>query len=77
MYIPKLKDGPKRVKKTFSIILERVLKWCDGGEKMGSHRKRFLKLKCLSPLKMLTSPLFLKRLLELFFLFLFFFCSVS
>jgi hypothetical protein len=24
MYIAKLKDGPKRVKKTFSIILERV-----------------------------------------------------
>jgi hypothetical protein len=28
------------------------------GEKMGSHRKGFLKLKYLSPLKMLTSPLF-------------------
>jgi hypothetical protein len=26
MYIAKLKDGPKRAKKTFSIILERVLK---------------------------------------------------
>jgi hypothetical protein len=24
MYIAKLKDGPKRVKKTFSMILERV-----------------------------------------------------
>jgi hypothetical protein len=24
MYITKLKDGPKRVKKTFSMILERV-----------------------------------------------------
>jgi hypothetical protein len=40
------------------------------GEKMGSHRKGFLKLKCLSPLKMLTSH-FLKRLLELFS------CSIS
>jgi hypothetical protein len=28
------------------------------GEKMESHRKGFLKLKCLSPLKMLISPLF-------------------
>jgi hypothetical protein len=28
------------------------------GEKMGSHQKGFLKLKCLSPLKMLTSTLF-------------------
>jgi hypothetical protein len=27
-------------------------------EKMGSHQKGVLKLKCLSPLKMLTSPLF-------------------
>jgi hypothetical protein len=26
MYIPKLKDGPKRVKRTFSLILERVFK---------------------------------------------------
>jgi hypothetical protein len=25
---------------------------------MGSHQKGFLKLKCLSPLKMVTSPLF-------------------
>jgi hypothetical protein len=24
MYIPKLKDGPKRVKRTFSMILERA-----------------------------------------------------
>jgi hypothetical protein len=28
------------------------------GEKIRSHQKGFLKLKCLSPLKMLTSPLF-------------------
>jgi hypothetical protein len=28
------------------------------GEKMISHQKGFLKLKCLSPVKMLTSPLF-------------------
>jgi hypothetical protein len=26
MYIAKLKDGPKRVKKIFSMILERVFK---------------------------------------------------
>jgi hypothetical protein len=28
------------------------------GEKMRSHQKGFLKLKCLSPFKMLTSSLF-------------------
>jgi hypothetical protein len=26
MYISKLKDGPKRAKKTFSMIMERVFK---------------------------------------------------
>jgi hypothetical protein len=57
MYIANLKDGPKRAKKTFSIILERVLKWYDeGGE---NHiKRRFLKLMCFSPLRILTSPLF-------------------
>jgi hypothetical protein len=76
MYIAKLKDGPKRVKKTSSVVLERVF-W-NGmieGEKMGSHRKGFLKLRCLSPLKMLTSPLFEETLGG--FLSLPFFCSVS
>jgi hypothetical protein len=38
------------------------------GEKMRSHQKGFLELKCLSPLKMLTSPLFE----EIFGAFLFF-----
>jgi hypothetical protein len=47
------------------------LKWYDGGEKMESHQKEFLKSKYFSSLKILT-PLYLKRLLELFFLFLFF-----
>jgi hypothetical protein len=43
------------------------------GEKMRSHRKGFLKLKCLSPLKMLTSLLFE----ETFGAFLFLFLSLS
>jgi hypothetical protein len=34
MHIAKLKGGPKRAKKTFSMILERVLKWYDGGGKI-------------------------------------------
>jgi hypothetical protein len=37
---------------------------------MRSHRKGFLKLKCLSPLKMVTSPLF-EDTFGAFFLFLF------
>jgi hypothetical protein len=43
------------------------------GEKMRSHQKGFLKLKCLSPLKMLTFPLFE----ETFGAFLFFSFSFS
>jgi hypothetical protein len=31
MYIAKLKDGTKRVTKTFSVIWKRFLKWYDGG----------------------------------------------
>jgi hypothetical protein len=34
IYIAKLKDGPKRVKKTFSIILERVFEMEMMGEKI-------------------------------------------
>jgi hypothetical protein len=40
MDIAKLKDSPKRVKKTFSIILERFLKWYDGAGENGITSKR-------------------------------------
>jgi hypothetical protein len=36
------------------------------GEKMNS-RKKILKLRCFSPVKILTSPFYLQKLLELFF----------
>jgi hypothetical protein len=52
------------------------LKWSDeGGE---NHiKRRFLKLKCFSPLRILTSPLFEETLgAFLFFLFSFFFFSI-
>jgi hypothetical protein len=35
MYIAKLKDGPKRVKKIFSMIRKRFSKWYDGGGENG------------------------------------------
>jgi hypothetical protein len=41
------------------------------GEKMESHQKEFLKLKCFSPLKILTSPFIWRDTLS------FFSCSVS
>jgi hypothetical protein len=44
MYIPKLKDGPKRVKKIFSMILKRVLKWYDGEGENGITSKRIFEV---------------------------------
>jgi hypothetical protein len=67
MHIAKLKDGPKRAMKLSQTILERVLK--NGmmeGEKMDS-RKKIFKLKCFSPLKILTFPFYFQRLFQLFF----------
>jgi hypothetical protein len=40
MCIANLKDGPKRVKKTFSIIWKGFLKWYDGGGENGITSKR-------------------------------------
>jgi hypothetical protein len=42
MYIAKLKYGQKRVKKTFSMILEGFLKWyVEGGENRITSKRRF------------------------------------
>jgi hypothetical protein len=37
MYIAKLKNGPKRATKTFSMIWKRFFKWYDGGGENVSH----------------------------------------
>jgi hypothetical protein len=47
------------------------------GEKMGSHCKGFLKLKHISPLKILTSPLFEETFGAFLFLFFFLFSAPS
>jgi hypothetical protein len=39
MYITKLKDGPKKVKKTFSMILERVFEMDGGGENENTSKR--------------------------------------
>jgi hypothetical protein len=44
MYIAKLKDGPKRAKKTFSIILERVFKMVWRRERKWNHIKRIFEV---------------------------------
>jgi hypothetical protein len=77
MYIVKLKDGPKRAKKKFLMILERVFKmvWWRG-RKWNHIKKDIIEVEFL--LSEYWLPLYLKRLLELFFFFLFFsFLSAS
>jgi hypothetical protein len=56
MYIAKLKDAPKRVKKTFSMILERFLKWYDGGGENGITSKMTVEVEMFFSSKILTSP---------------------
>jgi hypothetical protein len=89
MYIVKLKDGPERSKKTFSMILERAFEMVWWRGRKWNHIKK--DLKCFAPLKILTSPfiwgnywsfffffLFSFSFSTFFFLFSFFFlCSVS
>jgi hypothetical protein len=56
MYIAKLKDGPKRVKKIFSMILERFLKWYDGGEENGITSKRIFEVEVSFSTQMVNFP---------------------
>jgi hypothetical protein len=41
MYIAKLKDGPKRVKKIFSMIWKKFSKWYDATSQGTWQRRRF------------------------------------
>jgi hypothetical protein len=67
MYIAKLKNDPKRVKKTFLMVLEMVFKmvWWRGRK---SHKKDFWSWNVFL-LSEYWLPLYLKRLLDLFFFF--------
>jgi hypothetical protein len=56
MYITKLKHGPERVKKTFSMILERVLKWYDGGVENRITSKMIFEIEVFFSSQILTSP---------------------
>jgi hypothetical protein len=74
MYIAKLKDGPKRAKQTCSMILERIFEMVWWRVENGITSKRiFLNLKCFSPLRILTPPLFEETLGAFIFLPFFFF----
>jgi hypothetical protein len=70
MYIAKLKDDPKRAKKTFSTILERVFKmvWCRGEN--GITSKRIYEVEVFFSSQNIDFPFYLRRQLELFLFFL-------
>ncbi len=74
MYIAKLKDGPKRVKKTFSMILERVFEmvWWRG-RKWNHIKKNFWSWSVFLLSKYWLPLLFEETLGALFFFFFFFF----
>jgi hypothetical protein len=44
MYITKLKDSPKRIKKNFSMISKGFLKWYDGGGENRITSKRLFEV---------------------------------
>jgi hypothetical protein len=73
MYIVKLKDGPKRVKKNFSKILEKIFKWYDGEGENGITSKRIFEVEVFFSSQNIDFPFYSKRLLKLFFFFLPFF----
>jgi hypothetical protein len=68
MYIAKLRDGPKRVKKNFSMILKRVFKmvWWRGENNITS--KRVFEVDIFFSSQNIVFHFYLKRLLEPFFM---------
>jgi hypothetical protein len=77
MCIAKLKDGPKRVKKTFSMIWKRFLKDMMEGRKWNHIKKNFFEEEVFFSFQNINFPFYLKRLLELSFFQYFFFLFFS
>jgi hypothetical protein len=69
MYIAMLKDGPKRVKKIFSMIWKRFQNGMIEGEKMESYKKDFCGSWSVFLLLKYWLPLLFEETLEAFFLF--------
>ncbi len=81
MYIAKLKDGPKRAKKTFSMILERIFEMVWWRGRKWNHIKKDFWSWNVFLLSKYWLPLLFEETLGAFFLFLLFFsfflCSIS
>jgi hypothetical protein len=76
MYITKLKGGPKRVKKIFSMIWKGFRNGMMDGEKMESYKKENFDVKVFFSSRIIDFLFYLKRLLELFFNTFFLFLSM-
>jgi hypothetical protein len=76
-YIAKLKDGPNGVKKTFSIILQRVFEMVWWRRRKWNHMKKDFWSWSVFSSQNIDFPFYLKRLLELFFFPLFFALSID
>jgi hypothetical protein len=76
MYITKLKDGPKRVKKTFTMILKIVFKMVWWRGRKCNHMKKSFWSWSVFLLSKYWLPLLFEETLGAFFFF-FFSCSVS
>jgi hypothetical protein len=69
MYIAKLKDGPKRAKKTLSMILERAFEMVCWVGRNEITSKRISEVEVFFTSQNIDFPFYLRILLELFFLF--------
>jgi hypothetical protein len=76
MYIAKLNDGPKRAKKTFWMIFERVFEMVRWRGRKWNHTKRIFEVEVFFSSQNIEFPFDLRRLLELFSFFFFFFLSM-
>jgi hypothetical protein len=73
MYIAKLKDGPKKAKKTFSMILKKGF-WNGRMEgRKWNHIKRLFEVEMFFSSQNIDFTFYLRRLLKLFFSFFFLF----
>jgi hypothetical protein len=76
MYIAKLKDDPKRVKKIFSMILERIFEMVWWRGRKWNHIKNDFWSRNIFLLSKYSLPILFEETLGAFFYFYFFLCSI-
>jgi hypothetical protein len=72
MFIAKLKDGQKELRKLSQLFWKGFLKWYNGGGENGITLRRIFEVEVFFSYQNINFPFYLKRLLKLFFFPLFF-----